>query len=647
MAVEHSYKAENPELRVCLNQRDRLRTILDTIPDLVWLKSAEGAFLECNSRFQSLLGTDLEGIVGKTDYDFVPHDVADFFRQNDLAALQAQGPRRNEEWVTFADGHAEMLETIKRPLYENGRLIGVLGIGRDLTQNYADRQHLRASQERLRMFLENAPAAVAMVDKEMCYLLVSRRFASDFGLDTDDLEGRCHYDVFPELPQRWRDTHQRCLAGAVERCDEDSFTRADGSVEWLRWEVRPWYDAEGAVGGVILFSEVITAAKNAELQLRATEERFRAAQRMEAVGRLAGGVAHDFNNLLTVIVSYSELAKKDLDPDHPIQHDLEEILAASKRAESLTRQLLTFSRSQVTTVEPVDFSNVVSALSGMLRRLIGEDIEVTFSSNPLQVWVQGDRGQLEQVVMNLAINARDAMLSGGKLQLDVAAVELSLAQSQLLGLTPGPYARLQVSDTGCGMDEEVRQSIFEPFFTTKGLGKGTGLGLSTVYGIIQQSGGSIDVQTRPGAGTRFEVYLPAHSPSQAPSPLGRTEKHGPVGRSHILVVEDEEGVRKVLRRVLESAGYLVSVAPDAEQALDLARQGGAEYDLILSDVIMPGMNGCEMMELLLPMCPGARHLFMSGYTDDVLERFAIPREKVLPKPFDRKTLTALIQGILS
>lgn len=628
------------------HERARLRVVLDTIPDLVWLKDPEGRYLDCNKRFELLYGTERDGIVGKDDYDFVPVEVADFFRQNDRMALEAEGPRRNEEWVRFADGHQELLETIKSPLFQDGSLIGVLGIGRDLTQHHLDRQQLQESQQRLHLFFEHAPAAVAMFDRDMRYLLVSRRYIQDYGLDSQTLLGRSHYEVFPELPERWREVHGRCLQGAVESRPEDCFVRLDGSLEWVRWEMHPWYEAGGEVGGLILFSEVITAAKNAEKALRSSEEQLRAAQRMEAVGRLAGGVAHDFNNILTVIVSYAELAQQDLPPDHPLYGDLDEILAASKRAEGLTRQLLTFSRRQVTSLEVLDMNAVVSGLSKMLVRLIGEDVQLQFQAHPSPCWVQADRGQLEQVLMNLAVNARDAMQGGGVLVIHVSLAELSPLQCQTLGLSPGTHVSLRVSDSGCGMDEETRNRMFEPFFTTKGQGKGTGLGLSTVYGIVRSCQGAVDVESVPGQGTTLTLYFPLHSEPGTTACRPNVVVQAPQERKRILVVEDEAGVRGVLYKVLSKAGYEVVLASEGEEALALAGTSGDSFDLILSDIIMPGLNGCELMERLLPLCPRARHMFMSGYPDDVLERFQISRERILSKPFDRQTLTAQIRNLL-
>lgn len=634
--------------RQLTEERDRLRAILDTIPDLVWLKCPDGRFLECNSRFQSLYGSDREGVLGKTDYDFVDTETADFFRRHDLLALQASETRRNEEWVRFeSDGHQELLETIKRPLYERGRLVGVLGIGRDLTENFNVRRRLQESQERLRLFLENAPAAVAMFDRDMRYLLASHRFAQDYGLENDNLTGLSHYEVFPEIPTHWREAHARCLAGSTERCEEDSFLRGDGSLEWVRWEIHPWYEGDGRVGGLILFSEVITAAKNAELALRNSEERFQASQRMEAVGRLAGGVAHDFNNLLTVIVSCTELARMDLSSDHPVYRDLEEILVASKRAESLTRQLLIFSRSQIVSPSVLDLRGVLSGLSRMLHRLIGEDVEMLSETGGAPCWVLADQGQLEQVLMNLVVNARDAMPHGGQLRLSLDCLQVGSSQAESLGLRPGEFARLRVEDNGAGMDDETRQRMFEPFFTTKGLGKGTGLGLSTVYGIVQRCQGSIDVDSVVGRGTRMDIYLPLQEEPGPVSGADRLPVRPPHAAMRILVIEDEPPLRAVLKRVLQASGYEVFMAGESAEALDLARNMGSSFELILSDIILPGMSGCELMEHLRPLCPRARHLFMSGYTDDALERFQIPRERVLAKPFDQQTLTTHIHAALT
>lgn len=628
-------------------ERDRFRTVFEAIPDMVWLKSPDGQFLECNDRFLSLMGASREEVLGKTDYDFVSREMADFFRANDLLALQASAPRRNEEWVHFPDGHSELLETIKRPFYEDGRLVGVLGIGRDLTDNFTVRQHLHASQERLRMFLDHTPAAVAMFDRGMRYLLVSHRYGRDYGVPSQELLGQSHYDLFPSLPVSWREAHLRCLGGAIERCDEDTYVRADGTREWVRWEMRPWFEAGGSVGGVILFSELFTEAKNSEIALRQSEERVRAAQRMETVGRLAGGVAHDFNNLLTVIFSCTEFAQMALPPDHPAAKDLQEVMLASKRAESLTRQLLTFSRHQLTALEVLDWASVVHGMTSMIERLIGEDVRLTFRPSERPCWVLADRCHLEQLLMNLTVNARDAMTEGGKLELSLEPVGLSFPQARALGLSEGTYIRLSVKDEGSGMDESTRLRMFEPFFTTKGLGKGTGLGLSTVYAVVQQCNGSVEVESHPGRGTRIEIYLPMQAPpagaEQAEQPAGKA----PAGLGRLLVIEDEPPLRVILKRVLESVGYEVVLAGESEEALATASRLGDSFDLILSDIILPGMNGCELMEQLAPLCPSARQLFMSGYTDDVLQRFDIPRERIISKPFDRKTITSQVHAALA
>ena len=381
-------------------------------------------------------------------------------------------------------------------------------------------------------------------------------------------------------------------------------------------------------------------------QQRGTEEQLRAAQRMEAVGRLAGGVAHDFNNMLSVILSYTELAIQELSDDDPMSADLREVAAAGKRAEGLTRQLLAFSRRQVLQPEPVNLGALVEGVSKMLRRLIGEDVALHVSVARDLFMTKVDRGQLEQVVMNLAVNARDAMPTGGEMRIHLRNTALGPPCGAALEVPPGEFVELTVADTGCGMPPEVRERIFEPFYTTKGLGKGTGLGLSMVHGIVKQSGGGITVETTPGRGTTFRIFLPRYvGPAAAmqtrPGVVGPSRGH-----ERVLLVEDEDALRNVVKRVLVAAGYSVYPTADASEALLLCKQLGSQVDIVLTDVVMPGMSGREMAELLAPLCPTAKVIFMSGYTDEMLEHYGVLGQRFLRKPFDIETLAATVRNVL-
>jgi PAS domain S-box-containing protein len=382
---------------------------------------------------------------------------------------------------------------------------------------------------------------------------------------------------------------------------------------------------------------------------RGLENQFRQAQKMEAVGRLAGGVAHDFNNLLTVILSYTDMLIEGVSPKDPRVDDLGEIRKAAVAAGSLTRQLLAFSRQQVIEPRPVDLNQVVASTEKMLRRLIGEDIEVatTFSSTPLTVMI--DPGQLEQVMMNLAVNSRDAMPNGGKLSLETASVTIDAAYAQdHWPVTPGQFAMLAVSDIGVGMDDDTRSRIFEPFFTTKAVGQGTGLGLATVYGIVKQSNGFIWVYSEPGKGTSFKIYFPLLDQAPDEYTAGTASEAPPNGTETILLAEDEAAVRAAARQILERYGYNVLEAPNGTVALSMAHRRGIAIDLLLADVVMPEMSGRELAERFSKLKPRAKVLFMSGYTDDAIVRHGVlrPGTAYLQKPFSPDTLARKVREVL-
>ncbi|MEO8202114.1 MAG: ATP-binding protein, partial [Gemmatimonadota bacterium] len=382
---------------------------------------------------------------------------------------------------------------------------------------------------------------------------------------------------------------------------------------------------------------------------RSLEDQFRQAQKMEAVGRLAGGVAHDFNNLLTIITSYSELLLSDLAPADPRRNDLDQIRQAAVAAAGLTRQLLAFSRQQVIAPRPIVVAEVVGNIHKMLERLIGEDIDLETHVGQEDSHVIMDPGQLEQIIMNLAVNARDAMPTGGKLTIETATVDLdALYVRSHWPATPGRFCMLAVSDTGCGMSDATRERIFEPFFTTKDPGKGTGLGLATVYGIVKQNHGFIWVYSELGVGTTFKIYLPVATEQPQALPTIPSSEQLPHGTETILLVEDAAAVRQVVIQILRHCGYTVLDVPDAKAAIEMAKRHPGIIDLLLTDVVMPGMSGRVLAERFATLRPEARVLYMSGYTEDAVVRHGMLTQGInyLQKPFSPATLARRVRQVI-
>jgi PAS domain S-box-containing protein len=393
------------------------------------------------------------------------------------------------------------------------------------------------------------------------------------------------------------------------------------------------------------------AVENVDLIQREREkaEQLRQSQKMEAVGQLAGGVAHDFNNLLTAITGYSDLSLRKIEPEHPLRRNLEEINKAGTRAASLTRQLLAFSRKQMLQAEVLDLNAVVADMDKMLRRLIGEDIDLVTLLDPTIHPIKADPGQIEQVLLNLAVNARDAMPTGGKLTVETGQKYLdeSYAKSHV-AVKAGIYIMLAVSDNGTGMDEDTKRRIFEPFFTTKEVGKGTGLGLSTVYGIVKQTGGNIWVYTELGKGTTFKVYLPVAEEVVSDTGLKPSSQEIPQGRETILLVEDEEMVRNLTTEVLQTCGYEVLSAANGEQACEISQTFQGNIDLMITDVVMPQMGGRDLAEYLAATRPNTSVLYMSGYTDDAIVRHGVLDKNMpfLQKPFSPDSLARKVKEVL-
>ncbi len=767
---------------------------------------------------------------------------------------------------------------------------------------------LRESEARQRLFIEHAPVAMAMFDRDMRYLAASRRWLADYGLEGRDLLGRSHYEVFPEISEKIKQDHRRGLAGEVLRCDEDRLVRADGTVQYLRWELHPWRDGSGAVGGIVIFTEDVTPRKQAEARLQSTvafldrvidmspfamwiadrnglitrvnqalcniirlapdqvigrynvladanleaqgvmpqvravfeqrvparfcipwqaaaagdvdfrggrdlyvdaalfpivdargelanvvcqwvdvtqqkraeaslresEERFRTlvdsapegifvqaegrflyvnpalvrmlgaakpedlvgaeilpriapefhasvrdrirrqretgtlappmeqeylrldgrripvettampvkfagreahlvfirdvaerrlverekqnlqaqlaqAQKMDSIGRLAGGVAHDFNNMLGVILGHTDLALDELDPASPLYGSLQEIRKAAVRSGDLTRQLLAFARKQTIAPKPLDLNATVEGMLKMLRRLIGENVELAWRPCPVPAWVKMDPSQIDQILANLCVNARDAVGAKGHVAIETGLAAFDEAHCAAhAGFLPGRFVRLAVGDDGCGMDSQTLLRLFEPFFTTKEAGKGTGLGLATVYGIVKQNNGFIDVDSQPGRGSTFTIYLPQllEAPEEtAPAPPPPI----PGGHETILLVEDEPALLRMTRTMLEQIGYRVLPATSPAEALRLAKLESGRIDLLMTDVVMPQMNGRDLGQILAEEVPGLKRLFMSGYTADVIAPHGVlePGVHFIAKPFTPLELAVKLREALS
>jgi two-component system cell cycle sensor histidine kinase/response regulator CckA len=502
-------------------------------------------------------------------------------------------------------------------------------------------ERVRESEARLRVLVEQLPAVLWTVDRNL-------RFTSALGagfvrlkIKPDALLGTSLLDYFETTDQTFLPiaAHRRAVAG-----EPMTF-----HVEWksgsYACHVEPLRDSDGQVSGAICMSLDITDRKQLEEQLRQ-------AQKMEAVGRLAGGIAHDFNNLLMVIQGYSDLLVERLPGGDPLRRNAEQIQMASQRASSLTRQLLAFSRKQMLAPKILNVQSVVAEMEKILRRLIGEDIQLETSSAPDLGLVKADRSQIEQVILNLAVNARDAMPQGGRLTIETANVELDASYSHPPAvLSPGRYVMMAVTDNGCGMDAETQAHVFEPFFTTKEKGKGTGLGLATVYGVVKQSGGYVWVYSEPGRGTSFKIYLPRIEETAVPAGRdGKSEMQIPErGSETILLVEDEKGVRELAREYLASSGYTVIEAEDGHTALELAAMHVGQIHLLLTDVVMPGISGRELAERVSQIRPGIKIIYMSGYTDQAVVHHGILQNDavLLQKPFTLMTLAGKLREMLA
>ncbi len=630
----------------------RIWTLNDT-GDVLELQASAGLYTHLDGpRTRVPVGTFRVGLIAQERKAYSTNEFSNDPRVDDQEWVRREG------MVAFA-GY---------PLLVADRLIGVAALfARQALSDAAmqalaavadqialgiDRKHaegaMRAAQQRLQHVVASSPALLFTLaienDRLRGISWMSDNVLDQLGytvaetLGADWWMGHIHPDDVDNIKEGTR----RDLFANGFTAHEYRFQHRDGSYRWVRSEIRLLRDAAGKPMEAVGSWSDITERKS-------LEEQYRQAQKMEAVGRLAGGVAHDFNNLLTVIMGYSDIYLAKLGPEDPLRMPLTEIRKAGERAAALTRQLLAFSRKQVLMPVVLDLGTIIADMAKMLPRLIGEDVALTVIAGPDLWQTKADPGQMEQVVMNIIVNARDAMPQGGRLLLETRNVELDARYAMNHGeAKPGEYVLLAISDTGCGMDASVKARIFEPFFTTKGPTKGTGLGLATVFGIVKQSGGHIEVYSEVGQGTTFKIYLPRDKSGEPIATLHRTKEPVRGGKESILLVEDENGVRALAKAVLQKYGYTVLDAPNGGDALLICETHATPIDLMITDVVMPNFSGRQLAERLALRQPTMKVLFMSGYTDDAIVHHGVLESGMpfLQKPFAPEALARKVREVL-
>ena len=637
---------------------DLYRSLFEDSRDAIYITSGDGTFIEGNNSALRLFGYDRESWKRLRLRDLF--DETNVWKSWQKQIEKLGGLKNYEARLRTRGGRfLDCLLTSSVRTDREGRRIGYHGIIRDITESKASERSLKESEARYRLLAENVTDVIWMMDLDLRFTyitpsvnnIIGYRPDQILGLSLDALLSESSYsDAMDLYTAELEVERQKDRNTDRSRTIEVVLMHRDGTVVWVEATLNFVRDASGHPVGILGVAHNITKRKRLEADREKIQAQLFHSQKMEAVGVLAGGVAHDFNNLLTVIQGNADLAMMKLDEDHVVYNDLAEIMTAVVRAAELTGQLLLFSSKQPMKFVNLDLNRIVEGMMRMLQRLIGEAISIQSDLEPILWNIRADRGSLEQVIMNLAVNAKDAMDEGGKLLLKTRNASIdAVSVAGLPNAIPGKYVCLSVADTGSGMDPDLVNHIFEPFYSTKGPGKGTGLGLSVAYGIVRQHKGWIHVMSEPDAGSVFEVYLPAYfMPAEEKSE--KSEVSG-IQRGHgerILLVEDSRPVRELARNALESHGYIIVTAANAEEAGKKFKEEKGRFQLILADVVLPDMNGMKLIETLISERPSIRVLMISGYTAAQAQWTSIQERgyRFLQKPFSLPDLLKTIREIL-
>ena len=631
LELEQSRKGSENLAQNLLTEKILSEAVMESLPGIFYLFNEQGNMIRWNETLETTTHYSTEEIARMHPLDFFAGEDIKKVESSIQQAFASGQTTVEADLVGKNNGSIPFLFSGSRINLDGQRFL--VGLGIDITKR-------RLLEEAFRDLFLHAPIGIYIVQNRRLRM-VNPGFQKITGYSEKELVGQdCLYLATDEFKDKIRQHAVQMLKGKTSTPYEYQFLTKGGEIKWaMESVVTTIYNGRKASIGYFMD---ITERKRLENQLTQ-------AQRMEAVGILAGGIAHDFNNLLTAIMGYGELMKMDLEKNDPHHHYTEEILKTATRGSSLTHQLLAFSRKQILQPSVLSINSLVNNMEKLLRRLIGEDIELVTIIDPELGAIRADKGQIEQIIMNLAVNARDAMPQGGKLTIETADVFLDETYGRThLDVAPGPYVMLAVSDNGEGMDADTQSHIFEPFFTTKTMGQGTGLGLATVYGIVKQSGGHIWVYSEPGQGTTFKIYLP-----RVEEALSDTEAKGITvtklkGRETILVVEDDDTLREVIARGLKKFGYGVLTAGNGGEALMVVEKRKGPIHLLLTDVVLPQMGGRELAERLVALRPDLKVLYMSGYTENAIVHHGILNDDVsfLQKPFKVNRMIVKIREAL-